>query len=392
MHKKILYICSVDIEQINACLVHTMSVANAFAKVGHDVHMIFPAAKNTENLKIFGSLVKFFPKFKLKKIPFKNSITGLLHVFCILKHIYQHKIDIVYSRAHILSFFTILCIRLFTNVTIISEHNGDFYDEVQCTSHSKFLAILAKYFQIIDMKFAHFVRVVTPGMKKVFLGYGIDSKKIFIVGNGTNTGFFKPIPKSQVFGKLKLDNSKIYIGFIGNLVVWQGVEWVLKSLSSFIKNHKDLCFVIAGGGPLLSKLKAQADQLGISDQVLFYGNVAYDDAPWVINSFDVALAPFMKGRNERIGLSPLKIRDYAACGCPILAARISGIDTNHEESGICLFDPENEEDFLSKLQYLLNNKSVLNEMSQNARSFAEKNYDWQHIAEQILTHAKVLKG
>jgi glycosyltransferase involved in cell wall biosynthesis len=391
MRKKILYICSIDTDQVNACLVHTMSIANAFAKIGHHVDMIFPGTGDHEKLKIFGGLIKLFPKFKLKKIPFKNAITGLFHTFFIIKHIAQHKIDVVYSRAHILSFFAIFCIRAFTRTTIVSEHNGDFFDEVQSSGYSKLLAAFAKYFQIFDMKFSHFIRVVTPGMKKVFISYGIKAEKIFVVGNGTNTSFFKPMERGEVLKKLNLDPQKTYVGFIGNLVTWQGVDWVLNPISTLIKNQPNLCFIIAGSGSLLSDLKRQASELGLSDHVLFYGNVDYHDAPWVINAFDIALAPFMKSRNERIGLSPLKIRDYAACGCPVLASRIQGIDTHHAEGGIYLFEPENEKDFSIKLEYLLDNKQTLNEMAKNARTFAEKNYDWQHIAEQILSHIEVLK-
>lgn len=386
MRQKILYICSIDITQVNACLVHAMSVANALAEHGCDVHMILPSNGDVEHLKIFGDLVQLFPKFRVKKVPFKNSITGLLHAFSIIKHIRKHKIDVVYSRAHILSFFTLMCVRVFTKTTIVSEHNGDFYDEVCATGHNRLLAILAQSFQIIDMNMAHLVRVVTPGMKKVFISYGIQLNKIFVVGNGTNTNFFKPIPRDEVMKKLQLDGSKIYVGFMGNLVVWQGVGWVLKNISTLIKTHQNLCFIIAGGGPLLSHLKYLANQMGIANHILFYGNVDYHDAPWVINAFDIALAPFMKGRNERIGLSPLKIRDYAACGCPVLAARIQGIDDHHEESGIELFEPEDEKDFLKKLESLLDHQEVLKVMSEKARDFAEKNYDWNIIAQQILSH------
>ena len=53
-----------------------------------------------------------------------------------------------------------------------------------------------------------------------------------------------------------------------------------------------------------------AAKTGVSDKFIFTGAVPYEEVPKYINSSDVCVAPFVRARNERIGLSPLKNYEY----------------------------------------------------------------------------------
>ena len=65
------------------------------------------------------------------------------------------------------------------------------------------------------------------------------------------------------------------------------------------------------------KLIEITSELGVSDKFTFTGRVPYEQVPFYINAADVCVAPFIKERNSRIGLSALKTYEYLACGKPI---------------------------------------------------------------------------
>ncbi len=52
----------------------------------------------------------------------------------------------------------------------------------------------------------------------------------------------------------------------------------------------------------------------------------YEVVPFLINLADICVAPFISKRNEKTGVSPLKIFEYMACGKPVIASRIKGLE------------------------------------------------------------------
>ena len=105
---------------------------------------------------------------------------------------------------------------------------------------------------------------------------------------------------------------------------WQGVDIAIAAMDR-LRDIPHLELLIAGDGPERGHLESLAADLGLAERIRFLGYVPRDQALAVINGFDVALAPFTRERNAEIGLSPIKIRDYAAAGRIVVAADIEGV-------------------------------------------------------------------
>jgi N-acetyl-alpha-D-glucosaminyl L-malate synthase BshA len=75
--------------------------------------------------------------------------------------------------------------------------------------------------------------------------------------------------------------------------------------------------ILVGEGPELSKVRADVEQLGLSDRVIFYGR--QDDVARIVSVADVLLLPSEK---ESFGLVAL---EAMACGVPTIASNTGGI-------------------------------------------------------------------
>ena len=123
-----------------------------------------------------------------------------------------------------------------------------------------------------------------------------------------------------------LDANYKYVCFVGHLAPWQGVEYLIKSSPYILNKCPNTKFVIVGEGPKFDELVKLVNHLNISQNYLFTGYVNYETVPLYINASNICVAPFVIERNERIGLSALKLYEYLACGKPVVASKITGIE------------------------------------------------------------------
>ncbi|MPM98241.1 GDP-mannose-dependent alpha-(1-6)-phosphatidylinositol monomannoside mannosyltransferase [bioreactor metagenome] len=143
-----------------------------------------------------------------------------------------------------------------------------------------------------------------------------------------------------------------------------------------------------------NELLSISRDLGIEDRFIFTGVVPYDRVPVYINASDVCAAPFILARNEKIGLSPLKLYEYMACGKPVVAGSISGVaDAIEASKGGLSVPPENPEALAEAISNLLDNQDLRAGMGLRGLVYVTENYSWYNVAKQVERVCKSgLKG
>ncbi|MDB6097039.1 MAG: hypothetical protein JWM09_1317, partial [Francisellaceae bacterium] len=326
-NNNIIVYAGVDLSIANGPTLHVLGIAKGFVENGYNVIVLAPKCKLKKNIPLNrpGITFEFHTNFFIG-----NYIHFMGAIFCVSKLVIllsKYKPLFLYSRMSALSFIPLIVAKKL-RYFVISEHNGLLADEIK-SLYPK-LTLLCKLFnflQLLDIYFSNKIRVVTNLMKERLLKYNLAKNKaehIVVIGNGTDVELFFPRDRVKCLKFFNLNPSFRYVGFIGTLVVWQGLTVALKALQSTLEYHSDLYFIIAGEGPELNKLKSLTHDLNISKKVIFLGQVNYEMAPIVINCFDIAISPATYVRNNISGVSTLKIRDYAACGKTILASRLPG--------------------------------------------------------------------
>jgi glycosyltransferase involved in cell wall biosynthesis len=233
--------------------------------------------------------------------------------------------------------------------------------------------------------FSDRIIAVTPGIKaNLEKNYNIPGEKIVVVSNGANTSLFKPLKQETCRKELGLDLEIPYICFVGNLAPWQGVEYLVKAAPSILCRFPECRFLIVGDGVMKDDLFKLCSELGVEDRFIFTGVIAYDRVPLYVNASDTCTAPFIFARNAKIGLSPLKLYEYMACGKPVVASNISGVSDVLEASGGGIpVLPENPVALSEGILKLLENPELRMKLGSKGLSYVTENYSWYSVAKKV---------
>jgi len=233
--------------------------------------------------------------------------------------------------------------------------------------------------------FSDKIIAVTPGIKaNLEKGYKISGEKIVVVSNGANTSLFKPLEQEACRREVGLDPGIPCVCFVGNLAPWQGIEYLVKAAPSILSRSPDCRFLIVGDGVMKNELLRLCRELGVKDSFIFTGVIAYDRVPLYINASDACTAPFIFARNAKIGLSPLKLYEYMACGKPVVASNISGVSNVLEASGggISVL-PENPDALAEGILKLLEDPDLRTKLGSKGLSYVTENYSWYSVVKKV---------
>ncbi|MDD5703018.1 MAG: glycosyltransferase family 4 protein [Dehalococcoidales bacterium] len=318
------------------------------------------------------------------KVPFMTTILrvipGITRAASLIR---KRRPDIIYVRSTEAIFAIVLA--KFFRIPLIVEINNFFIDEWRMTTKNsgmrKWVSYILGSLNEKTFKYANHLVVVAPEIKEELeLKYKIKPEKITVIGNGANTELFSPMNTGEAREKLKLNHADNYICFIGNLIHWQGVEYLIEASPYILEEYPNTLFLIVGDGPIRNPLTELAQGLGVSDRFVFTGTVPYDKVPLYMNSSDICVIP-----KRPIKTSPLKLYEYMACGRPVIGSDIEGVREIIIESkaGICV-PPENSRELAKAAIDLLRDPGSRESMGKNGRSYIVENRSWESVARKVF--------
>ncbi len=205
------------------------------------------------------------------------------------------------------------------------------------------------------------------------MGY---EKKLEVVPNGVDIENFSQKHPGQEIENLKNKLGKKpgdkYLITVSRLVLKNAVDDVIKSLRYLPENAK---FLVLGDGQDLEKLQNLAKETGVTDRVIFLGNISHEKVPVYLEVSDIFIRPSL---TEGLGNSFL---EAMAAGIPVIATPVGGITDFLKDSETGVFcKARNPQSIAEKVKMLLENKELVQEITANAKEMVIKNYDWNLIA------------
>ena len=134
------------------------------------------------------------------------------------------------------------------------------------------------------------------------------------IDNGVNTQRFAPMNTPSVRHQLGLTRFEQIVGYVGTRPWERGGDALVEAAPRLVHTHPTLGFVVLGDGVGLGTLQRRARELGVEDRFVFAGHVALDEVP----CFDVGVS--ISTRWDRRAAAELKVRQYLACGKPVVAS------------------------------------------------------------------------
>jgi len=207
-----------------------------------------------------------------------------------------------------------------------------------------------------------------PFKNKVKVLPSVVNEKKFIL----NDENFRNIEKIR----RKFNNKKIAL-FVGRHVKYKGIEYIIKS-SDLI--NKQAVILIGGEGPLTNKLKKMAQS---KRNIYFIGKLTDEELKEYLYSAYIFLFPSIT-RNEAFGLA---LAEALYCGVPAVGFKIKGSGVNFvNRDGFTGFMVENGNyvEFANKINLLLENESLRNSMSENAKKWARENFSYEKMVNNLI--------
>ena len=137
-------------------------------------------------------------------------------------------------------------------------------------------------------------------------------------------------------------------------------------LSAFARIAETAHFALAGSGPMESRLRAQAEHLGIAGRVVFMGHVAQPQT-LMRHAYALTLSSDFEG-------FPNVLLESMACGCPVIATDCAagpGEIVRHGVDGL-LVPPGDASALANAMETLLRNPDLRNHMAERARDVTRR--------------------
>jgi colanic acid/amylovoran biosynthesis glycosyltransferase len=202
---------------------------------------------------------------------------------------------------------------------------------------------------------------------------GCPLEKLQLVPVGVDTTYFTPLHKVQNTNSiLKLIN-------VGRLDPVKGHKYLIEIVNEIIKKGISVQLDIIGEGLERMNLEAVIEKYNLSETVKLVGKKTQSEIKEMYLQSDLyvfAAVPLPDGRRETQGLATLEAQ---ACGLPVLAYDSGGVKYTIDagKTGF-IFDEFEIEKVVAKLLYLNENRTVIQEMSNNCFKFVDENFS-QHV-------------
>lgn len=256
----------------------------------------------------------------------------------------------------------------FGNIPIIYTYSS------MTNEYAHYLGILGKMkgiFQRIAEKYDKFIcdqsdAVIAPSRKAAAYLHGIGVSNSSIIPNGIKLEAFTKKEKDFLRRRFNIPGHAKILLFIGRLNYEKRPHIAFEYFRQISGRRNDVCLVMVGEGPQHKHIERKVIEHGLEDRVFVMRCYDYEDMPGILNSGDIW---FSTSYSE---VHPMTAIEAAACGLPTIAFGDPALDgiVEHNVNGFII---RNEDEFITGINRLLDDKDLYNEMStmaiQKSRSF-----------------------
>lgn len=200
---------------------------------------------------------------------------------------------------------------------------------------------------------------------------------------GVDPDFFSTPHRQARFQQSLATGERLFnIGYLGRLVHSKGIDLVLTALKQLRSEGVNCQVVLCGSGPMEAELKQQADQLGISDWVVWRGVVRHEAVPAEMGQFDVLVLPSRTAPTWKEQFGHVLI-EAMAMGVPVIGSD-SGEIPNVIGRTDLIFCEDDVNGLATILARMIHDSDWRSEVAQYGIQRVNQLYTHKRIAERLL--------
>ena len=185
--------------------------------------------------------------------------------------------------------------------------------------------------------------------------FRISKKRICTIYNGIDLNHFaKKVPNAKE--KIGINANNYVVGFVGRLDPIKNLTGLFTTFNMFLKklshsSRKNITLLLVGDGEEKNKLKKLSQQLGLENQIVFFG--PSNNVPRCLSAMDVYIQPSLYEGNS------ITIIEAMAASLPVISTDVGGTSEiiNNDVDGF-LSQPDDYACMANKLFDLYNSPSL----------------------------------
>ncbi len=205
--------------------------------------------------------------------------------------------------------------------------------------------------------------------------------RAFVCPIGLDFGRSNKLPQpGQFLKRWPKSAGRDIVLFLSRLDPKKGLDLLLDAFAELLRSHPRALLVIAGDGDasFIRGVHHQADQLGISDDIIWTGFLEGQDK---LSAFAAARVFALPSRSENFGIA---VVEALAAGVPTLITREVGIADQVQQADAGLVVPASGPDVASGLSRLLSEPGLAARFSANGRELAQREYSLDTMGAALL--------
>jgi len=183
--------------------------------------------------------------------------------------------------------------------------------------------------------------------------------------------------------KLQVED-KVVVGYVGAFVHWHGIDWFVDLIAERLKDYPNVVLLLVGDGVCYPSIKQRIADAGAEQQIILPGRVAHDQVPSYLAAMDFGILPDSNDYG-----SPMKLFEFMAMAKGMVApdfTPIAEVVADGETSW--LFKANDRQACVERVLALCSQVEEQQRVGQQARRYIERERQWRHNAEQLLTLVK----
>ena len=336
------------------------------------------APTKKSSFSILSELTKHVPEFvfELFELAF-----NLIAVIRLRKTVKEKNITLIYERYSLFMFSSVWWAKRH-NLPIVLEINDSC--QVQRVRSLTFKKLAAKIEAWIFKNATGLVFISTRFKEVAEQAYGEIANSV-VSPNGADLDKFIIDEASGAALRSKLGiEDKIVLGYVGAFVHWHGIDWFVDLACQRLKETPELVLLLVGDGVAFEGIKTKVIEAGVESQVILPGKVPHHEVSSFLSAMDLGILPDSNDYG-----SPMKLFEFMAMGKGMIAPDFSPIaEVVQDNETSWLFPAGDRQACIDKVFAIVNDKNAHKTVGLNARAYIERERQWKHNAEQLLSLAQ----
>src|SRR6266480_4649613 len=360
-------------------------MSDTLSQMGHAVHIVtYPAGQKdivVRHAKVHRT-GPFRPETNAKVGPSREKFLRDLALLRLLRRVIQReRIDIIHAHNYEGALIGVMAKwitgrpLLYNAVNLMSDELAG-YRFIRPAWLAHAIAHGLDWFVPI---FPDHITAVSPELKQWFVKRGTAERKVDMVPAGIVPEMFDNADPEK-FRRRHRFNGRAIVMYTGVLNAFQRIDYLLRAFAVVSRQQPDALLMMVS--PLVSEShrtehKKLADQLGISDAIMWIAPHSLDDLPSYLALANVTVV----SRPECPG-HPVKLLNYMLAGKPIVCFEGAAKGLRHLHDAFIV--PNHDCEALGKgIITLLKDRALAAKLGANARATVLATFDWRQICAKI---------